>query len=156
VREQFRVTTWTIGALVVSIFAIAAATAWTVSQQFALRETPEHRGSHGGHELRTPLASMRLLVETLLAGRYRSDEQLQEYLGLIATENQRLSRLTENFLTFARLDSRKDLLAQERVVAAEVAEQVVELLGSRLHAEGCAFTCEIQRTCRRSAAIAMP
>ncbi|HEX8310021.1 MAG TPA: histidine kinase dimerization/phospho-acceptor domain-containing protein, partial [Chthoniobacteraceae bacterium] len=115
VREQFRVTIWTISALVISIFGIAAATAWTVSQQLALRELKSTAVATVAHELRTPLASMRLLVDTLLAGRYRSSEQLQEYLGMIATENQRLSRLTENFLTFARLDGRKEPFAQERL-----------------------------------------
>jgi signal transduction histidine kinase len=59
VREQFRMTTWTISALVISIFAIAAATAWTVSQQLALRELKSTAVATVAHELRTPLASMR-------------------------------------------------------------------------------------------------
>ena len=36
------------------------------------------------HELKTPLSSMRVLVDTLLEGRYRSDEQREEYLQLVA------------------------------------------------------------------------
>ena len=58
------------------------------------------------HELRTPLASMRVLVDGLLADRELDPIKTRGYLELIATENARLSRLIDNFLTFARLDSR--------------------------------------------------
>ena len=56
------------------------------------------------HELKTPLASMRLLVETLLDGRYEDPRRVREYLELISKENDRLSRLVENFLSFSRME----------------------------------------------------
>jgi signal transduction histidine kinase len=56
------------------------------------------------HELRTPLASMRVLVDGLLADATLDPIKTREYLELIASENARLSRLIENFLTFSRLE----------------------------------------------------
>jgi len=56
------------------------------------------------HELRTPLASMRVLVDGLLADEEFDAAKTREYLGLLATENARLTRLIENFLTFSRLE----------------------------------------------------
>jgi signal transduction histidine kinase len=56
------------------------------------------------HELRTPLASMRVLVDGLLEDAEIEPVKTREYLGLLATENARLSRLIENFLTFSRLE----------------------------------------------------
>jgi signal transduction histidine kinase len=56
------------------------------------------------HELRTPLASMRVLVDGLLADATLDPIKTREYLGMIASENARLSRLIENFLTFSRLE----------------------------------------------------
>jgi signal transduction histidine kinase len=56
------------------------------------------------HELRTPLASMRVLVEGLLADDELDPTKTREYLGLLATENSRLTRVVENFLTFSRLE----------------------------------------------------
>jgi signal transduction histidine kinase len=56
------------------------------------------------HELRTPLASMRVLVDGLLADATFDPVKTREYLELISSENARLSRLIENFLTFARLE----------------------------------------------------
>ena len=58
------------------------------------------------HELKTPLASMRLLVETLLEDGCQDQKTVHEYLELIAGENRRLSRLIENFLTFSRMERR--------------------------------------------------
>jgi signal transduction histidine kinase len=56
------------------------------------------------HELRTPLASMRVLVEGLLADEELDATKTREYLGLLAAENSRLTRVVENFLTFSRLE----------------------------------------------------
>jgi two-component system, OmpR family, phosphate regulon sensor histidine kinase PhoR len=56
------------------------------------------------HELRTPLASMRVLVDGLLADTTLDPIKTREYLEMIASENARLSRLIENFLTFSRLE----------------------------------------------------
>jgi signal transduction histidine kinase len=56
------------------------------------------------HELRTPLASMRVLVDGLLADAELNPSKTREYLEMVATENARLSRLIENFLTFSRLE----------------------------------------------------
>ena len=38
------------------------------------------------HELRTPLTSIRMYAETLLMGRYRSAEQMQDYLTTLLHE----------------------------------------------------------------------
>ena len=56
------------------------------------------------HELKTPLASMRVLVDTLLEGSYRNQQQVTEYLELVSKENERLTGLIDNFLTFSRME----------------------------------------------------
>ena len=56
------------------------------------------------HELKTPLASMRVLVDTLLEGNYRDQRQVTEYLQLVSKENERLTGLIDNFLTFSRME----------------------------------------------------
>ena len=59
------------------------------------------------HELKTPLASMRLLVDSLLEDHPLDPQKTREYLQLIAGENLRLTRLIENFLTFSRIERRR-------------------------------------------------
>lgn len=82
------------------------------------------------HELKTPLASMRLLVDTLLnAGERASSSQTAEYLELISQENRRLTRLIDHFLTFSRLETTSSLgNGADAIDAATVAAE--EIVGS--------------------------
>ncbi|OLE67411.1 MAG: hypothetical protein AUG09_02615 [Acidobacteria bacterium 13_1_20CM_2_68_7] len=61
--------------------------------------------SNVSHELRTPLASIRVFAELMRLGRVPSSEKIQEYGGYIEAESRRLSRLIDNILDFARIES---------------------------------------------------
>lgn len=56
------------------------------------------------HELKTPLALVRMFAEMLQSGRVATDAKRQEYLDIIVRESERLSGLIENVLDFARLE----------------------------------------------------
>ena len=56
------------------------------------------------HELKTPLALVRMFAEMLQSGRVATDAKRQEYLDIIVRESERLSALIENVLDFARLE----------------------------------------------------
>ncbi len=57
------------------------------------------------HELKTPVASIRLVGDTLSNGRYTSPKTVQEYAGLLSAEASRLSTSIDNLLTYARYSS---------------------------------------------------
>jgi signal transduction histidine kinase len=57
------------------------------------------------HELKTPVASIRLVGDTLANGRYTSTKTVQEYAGLLSVEASRLSTSIDNLLTYARYSS---------------------------------------------------
>jgi len=57
------------------------------------------------HELKTPVASIRLVGDTLSNGRYTSPKTVQEYAGLLSVEASRLSTSIDNLLTYARYSS---------------------------------------------------
>jgi signal transduction histidine kinase len=57
------------------------------------------------HEFRSPLTGIRQLGELLMRGRVRSDERRHEYYARITQESDRLSRLVEHLLDFARMES---------------------------------------------------
>jgi signal transduction histidine kinase len=86
------------------------------------------------HELKTPLASIRLLVDTLLDQSEWDRRQVHEYLQLMAKENDRLTRLIDNFLAFSRMERNKHAFEFAEVDVAEVIRQSVELAQERLHA----------------------
>jgi signal transduction histidine kinase len=57
------------------------------------------------HELKTPVASIRLVGDTLANGRYTSPKTVQEYAGLLSVEAERLGNSIDNLLTYARYSS---------------------------------------------------
>ncbi|PYS95640.1 MAG: hypothetical protein DMF50_08005 [Acidobacteria bacterium] len=61
--------------------------------------------SNVSHELRTPLASIRVFAELLRLGRVPSPEKVREYGEYIEAEGRRLTRLIDNILDFARIES---------------------------------------------------
>jgi signal transduction histidine kinase len=128
------------------VLAIAGTAAMAVSRQITLQELKSTSVAIVAHELRTPLASMRMLVDTLREGRFRNAQQLREYLDLIAGENDRLRRIAENFLTFSRLDRGTQALELEPVAPHTVAAQAVAPFSGRLAAPGCTFTMEVPET----------
>lgn len=89
------------------------------------------------HELKTPLTAMRALVDTLLDTEQLNEKTTREYLKLLATENARLSRLIENFLTFSRLERNKFTFEFSRLRPQQVVDGAVAALGERAQAPGC-------------------
>jgi two-component system phosphate regulon sensor histidine kinase PhoR len=70
------------------------------------------------HELRTPLTSLLGYTETLLDE--STDSKSQEFLEIIRRNAQRMSRLTEDLLTLARVESGEYPLEQAEVPAHEL------------------------------------
>lgn len=56
------------------------------------------------HELRTPLTSIKMFAETLRLLNQRDPRKRREYLEIIEGETERLSRLIENILDFAKIE----------------------------------------------------
>jgi signal transduction histidine kinase len=55
------------------------------------------------HEFKTPIATIRAIGETLIAGRIESPVKQREYAGLVVQEVKRLTRLVDNLLVFSRI-----------------------------------------------------
>ncbi|MGH9722920.1 MAG: sensor histidine kinase [Bryobacteraceae bacterium] len=85
------------------------------------------------HELKTPLSSMRLLVDTLLDEPAPADSvKTHEYLALISRENARLSRLIENFLMFSRIERNQYVCRLEETQPAGVVRGALDAIGEKL------------------------
>jgi signal transduction histidine kinase len=87
------------------------------------------------HELKTPLAAMSLLVDALLESPESDPVRVREYLELISRENERLSRLISNFLTFSRMERNRSQFEFARTDAQAVAQAAVNSIGDRFHVE---------------------
>jgi len=74
-----------------------------------LRETEEIRRrfvADASHELKTPLASIRLLSDSILQNEDMDTDTVHEFVSDIGTEAERLSRTTEKLMSLTRLDAR--------------------------------------------------
>ena len=114
-----------VGVLLAAIVIGATLTFRAVSRELAAARMKAEFVSRVSHELRTPLTSIHMLAEMLSMGAVPSDEKGKEYLQTILAETQRLSRLIDNVLDFARIrEGRKRYHLQEAdlgdVVAAAV------------------------------------
>ncbi len=73
-----------------------------------LQTTEESRRrfvSDASHELKTPLASIRLLADSILHSDNMDLQTAREFIEDIGRESERLSRITEKLLTLTRMDS---------------------------------------------------
>jgi signal transduction histidine kinase len=96
------------------------------------------------HELKTPLASIRLLVDTLLGEKASDPRQVREYLELIAKENARLSRLIDNFLTFSRMERNKQAFSFRPTEPAAIVNAAVDAIRERFEQSGCRFETQVE------------
>jgi two-component system phosphate regulon sensor histidine kinase PhoR len=77
------------------------------------------------HELRTPLTSIQGYAETLLDGAHENNHS-REFLEIIRKNANRMSRLTEDLLTLARVESREQRFDIQPVAAAELLQEAVQ------------------------------
>jgi two-component system phosphate regulon sensor histidine kinase PhoR len=82
------------------------------------------------HELKTPVASIRLVGDTLSNGRYTSPQTVREYAGLLSSEAARLGSSIDNLLTYARYSSAQTASTTEmaEVEPADLVEDALQAL----------------------------
>ncbi len=130
--------------VILAITIMAVFVARYVGRQMRLTDLKNDLIATVSHELKTPLSSIRALVDTLLEGRYRDERQVREYLDLIAKENVRLSRLIDNFLTFSRMERNKKAFQFGSLRAEEVVRQAREAVQERFVSGGYRLDVAVQ------------
>ena len=98
---------WTAVLVLAAVAVLALLAVRVVRRQTALARLKNDLVATVSHELKTPLSSMRVLVDTLMESDKMDENARRDYLRLIAGENERLSRLVQNFLTFSRMERNK-------------------------------------------------
>jgi two-component system phosphate regulon sensor histidine kinase PhoR len=87
------------------------------------------------HELRTPLTSIQGYAETLLDGAPENNHS-REFLEIIRKNAHRMSRLTEDLLTLARVESGEQRFDIQPVAAAEILQEAVQNFRELARAHG--------------------
>ena len=141
--RQIAIYLWTAVLVIALIAILATLMVRTLVRQVRLTRLKNNFLATVSHELKTPLASMRVLVDTLLEGHIRDEKQGREYLELIGKENERLSRLIDNFLTFSRMERNKRSFEFTDASPDQIVRTAVETIRDRFEAAGCKLSIEI-------------
>lgn len=135
---------WT-GILVVAAMGVLVLLAVRLlRREVALARLKNDLAATVSHELKTPLSSMRVLVDTLLDSDKIEEKQAREYLQLIARENDRLSRVIQNFLTFSRMERRMHTFDFVSVPPRQIIDAAVGSVRERLAVPGCHFELVVE------------
>ncbi len=136
---------WLFGGMILSVAGIAGLGGWQANRAFrrqlALSEEKSNFVSSVSHELRAPLASMRLLAEGLAEGRVTEEAKRREYAGFLVQETRRLGSLVENVLDFARIEQGRQRYDFESTDVGRLVRETVKLLQPRAAELGIGLTC---------------
>ena len=103
--------------------------------------------SDASHELKTPLAAIRLLTDSILQTDNMDMETVRDFVTDIGSEAERLSRITEDLLRLTRLDSNQ-MDQPEVVEVVPVLEQVVRMMSLLAQEKDTELTCRAAEDCR--------
>lgn len=142
--KQLALYVWMGSLTLVAVVALALAAARGISSRLRLAGLKTDLVAAVSHELKTPLASMRLLVDTLLDDAVLDPKKTREYLELVARENMRLSQLISNFLAFSRMERNKYVFEFSPARAEEIAHAAEHAVAERFLQPGCAFEVKIE------------
>jgi two-component system phosphate regulon sensor histidine kinase PhoR len=96
------------------------------------------------HELKTPLALVRMFGELLQSGRADTEEKRNHYLSIIVNESDRLNALIENVLDFAKVERGQVAYEFSAGRLAEPVARAVEACKARAEREGVALELDLE------------
>ena len=98
------------------------------------------------HELRTPLTSIRALSEMLHEDPKLELSERKRFLGIIVSETERLTRLINQILDMAKLESGRAEWTTSEVDVRDVVRESMDSLGQLFREKGVTLTGELPET----------
>lgn len=131
---------------IVTALAAAAAVVGLLLTMRAARATAELAAlksefvSTVTHEIKTPVAGIALVAETLAMGRSPTPETVREYGTLLSIETRRLTQLIENLLAYARLSDVSQAYSFESLDPGDLVDEALDRC--RLRIQELGFTID--------------
>jgi len=139
-RELLVLQTWAIVAVNCLPVVVLVAGMWllgrVVRREVALSEMKANFVADVSHELKTPLALIRLFAETLQSGRVLAPEKRHEYYSVIVRESTRLTNLINGILDFARIEAGRKEYTFQATDVGNVVRETYESYRPQLEHEG--------------------
>lgn len=141
VRRQAMIFMAAFALLLVVIAAGLVATYRLVRRESEIARLKSDFVANVSHDLKTPLALIRMFAETLEMDRVPDERRRREYYGVLTRESERLSRLIDNVLDFSRIESGRQRYEITAGPVEPIVHEVVESFRHPLHQQG--FTVDV-------------
>ena len=96
------------------------------------------------HELKTPLALIRMFAELLSMGRVKDENKAKRYHEIILRETERLSSLIDNVLDYAKIERGKSAYEFRTTSLSDVVEPAIEVYSYRIAEADARLSYECQ------------
>jgi signal transduction histidine kinase len=96
------------------------------------------------HELKTPLALIRLFAETLELGRVPTEDKARQYYRVINKESQRLTQLINNILDFSRIEAGRKEYRFAPTNVGRIVSEVLEAYRFQIEQQGFELKVEVE------------
>lgn len=126
---------------------LAAAFNQMSEQVMSLDEARNQFVSNASHELKTPLATIKILVESMIYEDEMPAALRKEFLGDIDKEVDRLSSVVGDLLTLVHIDSHKLRLHREKMIFADTVRESVRRLQPLADKHAQTITVDIADPC---------
>jgi two-component system phosphate regulon sensor histidine kinase PhoR len=148
-RRLLEITMISLSAIVIVIGAIAIV--FVSEKERRVSALKSEFVANVSHELKTPLALVRMFAEMLQSGRVASDAKRQEYLDIIVRESERLSSLIENVLDFAKLERGRGSYELAEGDVGDAIVRAANVYRYRAEREGVALVVDVEDELPRAA-----
>jgi len=139
-----RITDWVfIGLSSVTLFVGLGILTYAVRTERRANQLKSDFIANVSHDLKTPLSLIRMYGDLLATGRTKSAESAREYAEIISRESERLSRLIDNVLDFAKIERGRVAYDMKTGDLAEVLARGLDVYRHRLEREGMHLTVEV-------------
>ena len=122
--------------LMVSILTGGTLVLRSLNSEIRLAQQKTTFAANVSHELKTPLTSIRMFTEMLKDKPHLEEPKRQQYFTIMLSETERLTRLINNVLDFARMGRRKKAYKMKPLNIVQLCRTLVEGQRMRLEYKG--------------------
>ena len=134
---------WTILTLIVVLAFGAFLIARTIAHEMDVLKIKSDFVSSVSHEFKTPLTSIKALMERLVDGKVRDPGKMDQYFSIIAQDTDKLTRLVNNLLDFSKIEEGKKEYVFSDMDIVRIATEQVERFKKEQVLEGPDIRLEI-------------
>jgi len=134
---------WTILTLIVVLAFGAFLIARTIAREMEVLKIKSDFVSSVSHEFKTPLTSIKALMERLIEGKVRDEGKMGQYFSFIAQDTDKLTRLVNNLLDFSKIEEGKKEYIFVETDLVRIASDEVERFNKERAEAGPAIRFEI-------------